>query len=403
MDRMHRESYDETVASIDKCLVDLLEAEVINARGIYTDLGGARISEGVWSAMAEANRTSLELPQLIASAGRIVADALRVPAARVVPGASAGIALSVSACITGGDPSASAALPEFSTARPNVLMQRLHRYKYDRMARLTGAKIVEVGSSQATAISALEEAVARRPSCILFPAHLDGISGSVGLRDVARIAEKAGVPIVVDAAYMVDSIASFGEYLRMGAAFTVFSAKYFYGPGGGGLVIGDILDVEKVVVNDFTGYESGDHLLFGRAFKLDRHTTVGVVAALLQWLKIDQKERSRNFGRLIEMIRHPLSGFVGMDSLLSAVHLSMEEVVTAGPINSLELDVPTLDVRTSLTEALMASPRVLYHDFGSSLLFNVEALSASDARSLGWRLRTALARWADSESSITKK
>jgi len=59
-----------------------------------------------------------------------------------------------------------------------------------------------------------------------------------------------------------------------------FSAKYFWGPNAGGFVYGRKDLIETVAALDFTGFESGPHLVFGRAFKMDRATVVATTLAL---------------------------------------------------------------------------------------------------------------------------
>src|SRR5260370_1435734 len=49
---------------------------VINACGIYTDLGGSRLSPGVWAAMEEANRNFVRLTDLLDFSGRHIAQQL---------------------------------------------------------------------------------------------------------------------------------------------------------------------------------------------------------------------------------------------------------------------------------------------------------------------------------------
>src|SRR3954452_5073532 len=76
----------------------------INARGIYTDLGGWRVSPRVAAAMDEANASYVEMAELLSASGARIARLLGVPAARVTPGASAAIVLGIAACMTGSDP-----------------------------------------------------------------------------------------------------------------------------------------------------------------------------------------------------------------------------------------------------------------------------------------------------------
>ena len=76
---------------------------VINACGIYTDLGGSMLSPEVWEAMQEANQFFMSMPDLLDHTGARIAELMGAEAGRITPGASAAIALSVSACMTGHD------------------------------------------------------------------------------------------------------------------------------------------------------------------------------------------------------------------------------------------------------------------------------------------------------------
>jgi D-glucosaminate-6-phosphate ammonia-lyase len=78
-------------------LRDLGGRPVVNACGIYTDLGGSVLAPRVWAAMSQANDTFTDMVELLEGTGRIVADLLGTPAARVTPGASAAIALGTAA------------------------------------------------------------------------------------------------------------------------------------------------------------------------------------------------------------------------------------------------------------------------------------------------------------------
>ena len=115
---------------------------IINACGIYTDLGGSRLSPTVWSAMAESNRQYVRMVDLLESSGRILAGHLGAEAGRVTTGAAASIVLMVAAAITEGDGAASARLPDTTGLRDEIVLQGNHRYKYDRQIPLTGARLV---------------------------------------------------------------------------------------------------------------------------------------------------------------------------------------------------------------------------------------------------------------------
>src|SRR3990172_2643775 len=72
----------------------------INGKGVYTDLGGAFISPSVWAAMTDSNLHSVDMIELLEGSGRRIAELVRLESARVVPGASAAIALPAPALLT---------------------------------------------------------------------------------------------------------------------------------------------------------------------------------------------------------------------------------------------------------------------------------------------------------------
>ena len=134
---------------------------VINACGIYTDLGGSRLSPGVWAAMAEANQTFVRLTELLDTSGAHIARLLGAEAARVTPGAAAAIMLGTAACLAGTDGTKSEQLPDTKGMKSEVLIQAGHRYKYDRQVAMTGAKLIEIGSANGTRADQFEQAIER--------------------------------------------------------------------------------------------------------------------------------------------------------------------------------------------------------------------------------------------------
>ena len=156
---------------------------ILNARGAYTDLGGSTLAPAVWAAMEESNRYFADIPDLLHRSGQAIAALVGAEAARVTPGAAAAIALGTAACLTRGVREKIERLP--ATAG-RVLIQRPHRYKYDRCVRMAGAELLEVDDLAA----ALDAEVA----AVYFPAHLDGVVGTVALAGVCELAHAHDVP-----------------------------------------------------------------------------------------------------------------------------------------------------------------------------------------------------------------
>ena len=90
---------------------------VINAAGIYTDFGGSVLPLAVRDAVNAVNGTFASMTELLDRSGELLAGVLGVEAARVVPGASAGIALSVGACMTRSDGRLMEQLPDTAGMR----------------------------------------------------------------------------------------------------------------------------------------------------------------------------------------------------------------------------------------------------------------------------------------------
>src|SRR5687767_7550484 len=85
--------------------------KVINAAGAYTLLGGSTLSPGVQQAMADANRSFVDMRHLLDASGRVVADILGAEAALVTSGAAAALVLGAAACMTRDHPEILEQLP----------------------------------------------------------------------------------------------------------------------------------------------------------------------------------------------------------------------------------------------------------------------------------------------------
>jgi L-seryl-tRNA(Ser) seleniumtransferase len=345
---------------------------VVNAAGIYSDLGGAVLPPSVRTAVNEVNGSFASMPELLAHSGERLAELLGVEAARVVPGAAAGIALSVGACMTRADGPLMEQLPDTSGMRSAVFMQRGHRYKYDRCARMTGARIVEGDP---------ESAIDGETACVLHPAHLERKDGTLPLEGVCELAHARGVPVVVDAAYMsfpTELIASYGE---QGGDLVCFSAKYFHGPNAGGFVYGTRELIDAVAQIDFTGFESGQHLIFGRAFKLDRSAVVGTVLALEEWLRLDHDARWASYNERAERLAAELGG--------TTAQFTLDERLVPERPNALVLDVGARahDLAADLADG---DPSIICVAMEGKLVFCLETVDEADEPILLERVRSVL-------------
>jgi L-seryl-tRNA(Ser) seleniumtransferase len=365
---------------------------VINASGIYTDLGGSRLSPAIMAAIGAVNDAFVDMVDLLARSGEKIASLIDVEAARVTPGASAAIALGIAACVTRGDRPRIERMPETAGMPHEVILQRGHRYKYDRCALLAGASLVAVGEPDGTFAEEIARAIGPRTAALFVPAHLDGHHGTVPLREVAAIGREHGIPTFVDAAYMNYPVDLMGSFAAAGADLVCFSAKYFGGPNAGGFIAGRQDLIDAVAALDFTRHESGPYRRFGRAFKMDRQTVVATVLALEEWLAMDHDARWRGFARQIEALRERLTGLPG--ATMTPMWFTMDERLIPDRVNCLVVDfAPDAPTTAQQLSACLAAgnPSIRCVVEGSALVVVAETLREGDEAVIAERIWQAVA------------
>ena len=263
---------------------------VINALGNRTMLGGSNPAPEVLAAMQLSARYYVDMDELFAGTGQVISGLLGCEAALVTPGCAAALVLGTSACMTGTDPRKMDQLPDTTGLKCEVVLQKAQRYKYDRVVRLTGARIVEAGSEAGTARAELESAFGPATAAVLYPA-IDNPADLVSLEDTVAIARERGVPVIVDAAYRVYPVEGLRQYTGLGADLVGYGAKYFGAPNSAGVLCGREDLVAAARLHSFASFEKHEVPGVGRPLKIDRQEVVGVVAALRHWLEMDHGER----------------------------------------------------------------------------------------------------------------
>jgi L-seryl-tRNA(Ser) seleniumtransferase len=195
----------------------------------------------------------------------------------------------------------------------------------------------------------------------------------------------------VDAAYLNYPTEIMRSFSAAGADLVCFSAKYYWGPNSGGFICGRKDLIDAVAGVDFTRYESGKYLAFGRPFKLDRHVIVGTVVALEEWLAMDHKARWEGYPRKVETIARSLRGIRGLT--LTPRYFTMDERLEPEPVNCLALK---FDPQSGLTfqkvcDALLAgNPSIATVVLGDVLVVAVDTVLDGQELVIAERLRAAL-------------
>jgi L-seryl-tRNA(Ser) seleniumtransferase len=252
---------------------------VINAGVTMTFLSGSLMLPEVLEAINSTSQDFANMYELQDKVGAKIAEMLKCEAAMVTSGAACAMVLGTAACITGADAAKIKSLPNFTGARPEVIMQKSHRYLFDQAVLTTGAKIIEVeGKDQ------MEKAFNENTVMALFFNAAD--QSSVSHEDFLAISKAHKVPTFVDAAADVPPVENLFRFQKMGYDLITFSGgKMIRGPQSAGLLFGRKDLIEFARLN-----HSPHEAPIGRPMKVNKEEMFGMYAALKSYLERDHKK-----------------------------------------------------------------------------------------------------------------
>jgi len=252
---------------------------VINASVTMTFLSGSLMLPEVLEAINSTSHDFANMYELQDKVGAKIAEMLHVESAMVTSGAACAILLSTAACITGTDQEKIKTIPNLPGPRPEVIMQKTHRYLFDQAVTTTGAKIIEVEGPDE-----MEKAINERTVMALF-FNAAGKS-SVTHEDFVAIAKKHKIPTLLDAAADVPPVENLFKFQKIGFDLVTFSGgKMIRGPQSAGLLFGrkDLIVAARL-------NHSPNEAPIGRPMKVNKEEMFGMYAALKAYLERDHKK-----------------------------------------------------------------------------------------------------------------
>jgi L-seryl-tRNA(Ser) seleniumtransferase len=254
-----------------------------------------------------------------------------------------------------------------------VIIPRESRNPYDQAVRALGVKIIEVNSTDE-----LLAALSPRTAMIEVLGNHFG-SAKLDLKDVAPIARKAGVPILVDAA--ADYLVVPNPYIALGADLVAYSGgKIIRGPQTAGLLAGRRDLVRAAWAN------SSPHHAIGRAAKVSKEEIVGMLRAVEVWhadrdIQADFREWESWYQHIIEQITR-----------VAGVRGEVRAPARGGPFPTLNVSWDPERIGISAGEAgrqlLNGQPRIMSHAEGQghSFLIRPVAMKPGDYKIVAQRL-----------------
>ena len=274
---------------------------IINCRGTWTYLSGSLEFPEVRAAQREASEYFVNMFELQHAASRRLAELTGAEAGMVTSGAAGAMASAAAACMAGSDPKNIWQLPDTTGLKQEVIMVG-GRSAFDNAIRLTGAKLVLVGTAEELA-NAINQNTA-----MIYTTHL----GS-DLQTENAVAKKYNIPMLLDDAAGIPPIANIKLYAQMGLDMYTFSGgKGLRGPQCSGLLLGrkDLIEAAMLNTSPWEGAVC-------RAMKVGKEEIVGLLLAVETWLKTDFDALNREWNARVERIAKLVKTVSGVETDIS--------------------------------------------------------------------------------------
>ncbi len=282
---------------------------VINAGGPNTKHSGSRPRESALAAMNAMSESFVQIDELLLAAGEVIAELTGNQAATITSGASGGLVVQSAAAIAKDDPELIQKLPITDGLPNELIIQKSHRFIYDHLYLASGARFVEVGSPEGCDLHQLEQAINDKTVGFV---HLESPfknRGNVPLDELSKLAHSHGLPVLADAASMLPPRENLTKFTSQGADLVSFSGgKAVRGPQSTGFLVGDPKWIEYARLNN------APNPGVTRAQKVSKEEVAGLLAALEEFVSIDEKQETENYRRQMNFVVDQLAEVPGIST-----------------------------------------------------------------------------------------
>jgi len=207
------------------------------------------------------------------------------------------------------------------------------------------------------------------------------------IEETRRIANDAGVPVILDAASQNYPLEYF-RYIAQSADLVCFAGKYFGAPSQTGFACGREDLVKAVSRQGFVAAQTGDRPHgIGRPMKVDRQAVIGLVVALQEWFDMDHQQRFEGYVAMATVIQDKIRGVPSVSAEVRHVDSR------TGPMLDVSFapGVVGKTARQAICELGDGTPQVLVRsDAEDKLTLNFHTMHEGQELVVGDRLRTVL-------------
>jgi L-seryl-tRNA(Ser) seleniumtransferase len=371
---------------------------IINAAGTYTTLTAACMPSEVLAAVQKAALHPVRLHDLQQKAGEYIARRLKCEGAVVTSGASGAISLATAACLQYANNIKILDMPQAIDGMKNqVIVQRAHRYEYDRAMYLCGARVTEVvtlddykracGTGNAVMTNFFNAAEDE-----------DGIAGSaqIGREEWLQVAHEHNIPCHLDAAADMPPISNLWKYTGMGFDLVAFSGgKGMRGPQNAGLLLG------RKVLTDLAHANNNPGDGIGRGMKVAKEQIVGMVAAVDWVLSQTEVSMQGDYQKRVDLIASAVKGIPSVRTetvvpkianhvphLLVRFDPALTAVTTGQVVDALRTGTPSIELNPNTGQ----KPNQGIPADANTLVVGVWMLQPGEDAIVGRRIRAALTK-----------
>ncbi len=348
----------------------------INAAGTYTAMTASLMPPEVMEAINYASKHYVMLDDLHDRVGERIATLVRAEAAMVTSGAASALTLGTAATLTGTDRQKIADLPDLSRMKSEVIIQKAHRFGYERAVRNCGVRFVEVETRED-----LERAVSDRTAMMLFYNN-NNKEGQIQDEEFVKLGLKHSIPTLNDAAADVPPLENLWKYTAMGFDLVAFSGgKGIRGPQSAGMLLG-----KKPLIAAARQNGSPNGNAIGRGMKVNKEEMVGMLAALELFVGKDHAREGREFERRADEIRKSAAAVTGVKA-----EVFVPEVANHVPHVRVTWD-PSKSLKAATVVRAMqdGEPSIAIRAEGEALVIGVWMMQAGEEKIVARRLRQEL-------------
>ncbi|NRA88312.1 MAG: aminotransferase class V-fold PLP-dependent enzyme [Rhizobiales bacterium] len=324
---------------------------IINVNGTMTGLGASMAVKEAINAAAEIMPHFVNMHELQQKASLVIQDLTGAEAGFIAASASAGISMSIAACITKTNVGLIEKLPQIDGQKNRVAVQMGHLCNYgasiEQAITLTGAEVSIIGQSTQVLDHQLEFAIEDGVIAALYVVSHHVVEyGQIPLKRFCEISHQANIPVIVDAASEYD----LEKFLNDGADIVIYSGHKFLSGPTSGIVAGNKQLVKAAYMQNWG---------IARGMKIGKESIYGVMAALTAWKTRDHKAIRQQEKAALTLWLKACNGIKGIEATLNPD-------VTHNPLDRLKIQVDAAALGASAGAIALAlssyEPKIIARD-----------------------------------------